>query len=296
MTDIWPSTLTSAQANASDLSIYGSIPPKGALDHDVATWVDAVRIQLLAGAPGGGDFSTLQACVDKALRGARYSHLGKEAGAWSAVFVVSCVRQVAIALGLESDSSGSHDGRDGLLVADVGHRYYVLEAYNRSIVPDPMSRTYHAFRPSERPVAVGDIIVVDRQVPNTGKIDDVVKFDDIPSVFTGSYALHGDIVVEVTSDYAETIGGNLGYQEPVGGDLCNLSNVKTTFSSRRRRYPLHTGLSASVDGTLQVVADRLFVQEDQNGDLPPLPVDCPPNDLYDRSTGRVFALLSPVGF
>jgi hypothetical protein len=79
-------------------------------------------------------------------------------------------------------------------------------------------------------------------------------------------------VVEVASSYVETIGGNLD------------QGVK------RRRWPLNP----DGDGTLLVEREQLFTQEDDSGNLPALPVVDSAEGLNDRSTGRIFTLLSPV--
>jgi len=80
---------------------------------------------------------------------------------------------------------------------------------------------------------------------------------------------HGDIVVEVQPGFLVTIGGNVG------------------DSVRRRRYPLNA------QGMLVVDRRQLYAQEDNAGALPAVPVQTA-RALADRSTARIFALLSPV--
>jgi hypothetical protein len=186
---------------------------------------------------------------------------------WSAVFVVSCIRGTAIQLGLEAMSGSTHVGRDELFTATRRHADYVLNAFNRR--RNAQSGTYHAFAINERTPQVGDVIVQDRQANN---IDNVVDFDRIPATLAGGRGLHGDIVVEVPEgeDFVVTIGGNVG------------------DSVKRRRFPL--------DANRRLVVDQvqLYTQEDDSGNLPDLPdTDASPG-LHDRSTGRIFALLSLV--
>ena len=156
------------------------------------------------------------------------------------------VRNAAIQLGLEAMSGSTHVGRDELLVGTSAHRVYVLEAYNRRFGTNPRSGTYHAFRPDERTPQIGDIIIQDRRADN---INNVVRFDDIPTALNSEYNLHGDIVVEVPNgaDYVIAIGGNVG------------------DSARRRRYPLDSNRHLVVDRT------QLYTQESDSGNLPTLP-------------------------
>src|SRR5262249_55580448 len=150
--------------------------------------------------------------VEEGIRGAFMTRGVHESWAWSAVFVVSCIRSVAIDLGLEGESSEGHVGRNVLLKAHEGHRVYVREAYERKNGASPITGTYLAFRPEEAIVEVGDIVVQDR---DACKDNPVVTYDEIPTKLANWRRLHADIVVEVTSSYAETIGGNLGHSDPV---------------------------------------------------------------------------------
>jgi hypothetical protein len=177
---------------------------------------------------------------------------------------------MTIGLGLEALAGGQHVGRDEYLFATSAHREYVLRAYQNRFGPNPATGTYHAFRPTERTPQVGDIIVQDRR--DTIGIADVVAFDTIPTTMASSIALHGDIVTEVpeAGGFVVTIGGNLGN------------------STRRRAYPL--------DATSHLIVQRtqLFVQEDDSGVLPALPATSNAAGLSSSSTGRIFAILSPV--
>ncbi len=204
---------------------------------------------------------------------------------WSAAFVVSCIRGVAIALGLEVESSPDHGNI--LLKAHEGHRMYVKEAYKRRMSTPPVTGTYHAFAPHEHPVEVGDIVVGDRMATCP---DEVVKFNEIPLISDERHDMHGDIVVAVTPTYAEAIGGNIGHKDPPGADPCDQPDSEEPFNVRRRRYPL------TADGKLDVDPDQRFVQENNNGHLPSLPLVCSvaTGGFHKRSMGRMFVLLKPV--
>jgi hypothetical protein len=267
-----PTTLTAAQTMAINGGInFGQLLNAGATNTVVAAEAARVRADLLAGAPVIGIPGNLNALVEQAIIRARQSGRITPAAsrtAWSAVFVVACIRQVAIDLGLETDVGGTHEGRDELLLGNEGHRIYVLDAFRRRFGPNPnrMDGTYHAFRTSERAVQEGDIIVLDRQA---GAIGGVLDFDDIPTL-VGGRALHGDIVVELGVDNIIAIGGNLG------------------DGVRRRRYPI------AEDGRLIVAREQRFTQENNSGNLPAIPATNPAAGLHSLSTGRIFTVLSPV--
>ena len=268
---IRPTTLTAAQINAvSSATNYGQLLNDYATDAEVSAEAATVRGILLSGAPDTASPLDLHTLVEQSLITARFSRLDDDnRGRWSAAFVVSVVRNAAIQLGLEAMSGSTHVGRDELLVGTSAHRVYVLEAYNRRFGTNPRSGTYHAFRPDERTPQIGDIIIQDRRADN---INNVVRFDDIPTALNSEYNLHGDIVVEVPNgaDYVIAIGGNVG------------------DSARRRRYPLDSNRHLVVDRT------QLYTQESDSGNLPTLPdMDDSPG-LQVRSTGRIFALLSLV--
>jgi hypothetical protein len=286
---ILPTTLTFIQARAIAPSFaWGPLLSAGASNAEIA----AARGALLVGAPDVGSPLDLTTLVQDALRGAYESGQGNPDFPWSSVFVVSCVRGAAIELGLEAISGGSHVGRDELLLATEGHRFYVQEAYKRRFGPGLKDGTYqascpahascpeHASCPDERPVQVGDIIVQDR----TKNIDGVANVDNFCDIrdeaFLDPNPLHGDIVVEVDSSSATAIGGNL----QSGID----SAMPSVFAVRRRRFPLNS------DGTLAVAGEKLFTQEDDAGNLPWFPADDPSTEVNSKSTGRIFALLSPV--
>jgi hypothetical protein len=269
--EILPTTLSMLQTNAVSAGInYGQLLNAGASNAAINAAIARARTDLLVGVPPAATSAALNSLIDRALRGARFSRLDDPTnGPWSAVFVVSCIRHVAMQLGLEAVISGNHVGRDELLAAAQAHRAYVLEAYQRRFGASRKRGTYHAFRISEREPQVGDIIVQDRQVNN---INDVLSFDDIPNTLTGGYRLHADIVVEVPANqnFVVAIGGNLGN------------------SARRRRYPL------DAQRRLLVVRNQLYTQEDDQGNLPNLPQQHGGGGLPPLSTGRVFALLCPV--
>jgi hypothetical protein len=272
---IRPSTLTAAQARAIQAIglpgggvNYGQLLTNGPVSNaNLAAAKRQARIDLLAGAPVGAP-ANLEAIVEEALGWARDSKLDDEdRGPWSAVFVVACVRQVAIRLGLEGEAANVHVGQDELLLAHQRHRDYVVEAHRRRFGPGRRDGTYHAFRIGERRVQVGDIIVQDRE--DVG-VHEVWLFDDIPALARRSRKMHADIVVEVARDHVVTIGGNL------------------TNSVRRRRYPM------TPQGLLVIDWNQLYTQEDDNLILPNLPVRHAPETLHPFSTWRIFALLSLV--
>ena len=189
--------------------------------------------------------------------------------AWSAVFVVACVRAAAIARNLEVvDSTGAHLGIDGLLKASPRHADYVVEARERE--RKAIRGTYHAFAPGHQAVKIGDIICTDRE--------DFITAPVLLKDVKRGKLLHGDIVTLVKMEkgkpaYAETIGGN----------------VKHTV--RRRRYPL------DASGHLIVSADQLYGEEDDSGAFawPITPLMTPaPAMLAGANTARICALLSLV--
>lgn len=265
---IRPTTLSALQANALSTTInYGNLLNAGASDATVAAEIARVRSDLLVAAPDTGSPANLNRLIGEALQNARKSRQINLA--WSGVFIVSCIREAAIDLDLEAMFNGTYIGRDGLLRANGGHRVYVEEAYKRRFGPGQRDGTYHAFRPDERSVQVGDIIALDRQA---NRIEVVEDFDDIPGITLRGRQMHCDIVVDVNSasNSLVAIGGNLGN------------------SVRRRRYPLNA------DGTLVVAEAQLFTQETDTGTLDNVPLVNPGGNFSDHSTGRIFALLSPV--
>jgi hypothetical protein len=119
---------------------------------------------------------------------------------------------------------------------------------------------------------MGDIIVVDRRgnlVPSNA-----FRFDEIQGTSGGQ--IRGDIVVEIdrsaSPPYAETAGGSSGDR------------------ARRKRYPL------SSDGTLIVDRAHNFVEQQDDGTMPALPVTGTASGLLQHtSTRRIFTVLRPVG-
>ncbi len=270
---IQPTTLPALQANALlPTTNYGNLlgPVPGTTSAQVNAAIAAARTSLLTGAPDTGAPANLNSLIDQSLRSARESRLDAQfTGPWSAVFVIACVRGAAIDLGLEGlTADGRHTGIDELLAATSAHSVYTLAAYRHRFGPNARSGTYHAFRTTEHSPRIGDIIVQDRR--DTIGINGVVQFDAIPVTLAGGLALHGDIVVEAAADHVVTLGGNVGN------------------SVRRGRYPR--------DANGQLVVDRVqfFTQEDDTGTLPNLPSGNANPGLNGLSTGRIFALLSPV--
>ena len=263
---ILPTTLTAAQAVAISGGVnYNVLWNAGSTAAQVNTAIPQVRTALLTGAPNPGNPPNLNNLVDQALRNARSSRL--DSFAWSSVFVCTCVRRMAIQLGIEGEVSGTHVGRDELLLAHEAHRVYVIEAYSRRFGPNQKDGTYHAFRIDERAPQVGDIIVQDRQANN---IAGVVTFDEIPTALPGGRNMHGDIVIEVNATDVVTVGGNLS-----GG-------------VRRRRFPL------DANGRLVMAREQLFTQEANNGTLAAVPMVNNAAGLHGQSTGRLVTLLSLV--
>jgi Uncharacterized protein conserved in bacteria len=270
--DIPPTTLTALQTNALDPHInYDKLLKNSASAATVNSEAQRVRADLLVGVPGAA-MSGLDQLVETALKDAHEAK--KDAKAWSAVFVVSEIRQAAINLGLEGEDGTVHYGKESLLKATDGHRFYVIEAFNRA--QKGTRGTYHAFAPNKRAVQVGDIIIQDRQAK---KPENVWLFKDIPGL-AGGREMHGDIVIEVNDDNVITMGGNVHH------------------SVRKRRYPI------DADGKLIVKLEQYFVQEDDNGGLDPIPAlktaaDAKAQmahtpDSTDLSTIRIFAILSLV--
>jgi hypothetical protein len=236
------------------------------------TAATALAGTLTTGAPADPG---LAAVVRTALLRAREAH--RDSGgfsAWSAVFVVACVRGAAIAQGLEGVIAPGrrHVDPDVLLVAAVSHADYTIGARTRRAATLPRRRgTYHAFTPAERAPQRGDIIVLDRAASS------VAGVQTLPRLSGG--LTHGDIVIDVQPTFVVTIGGNLsdGSAAPTRGEE----------SARKRRYP------RDARGFLVREQAQLFTQEDNTGTLPALP-STSTDTLHRRSTARIFALLSVV--
>ena len=224
-----------------------------------------VRKALLAKA-AGTDTQNIDDIVDQALMAAHRSRADAEA--WSAVFVVSCVRAAAIGRKLETmDTSGAHVGKDGLLKASRKHAEYVVEARKRE--RKGAGGTYHAFEPRDPVVQVGDIICTDR----TNFIGKPVSLEKLE---VGT-ELHCDIVTSIESENGKPV-----FAETTGG------NVRHTV--RRRRYPLDS------QGRLVKSEGELFAQEEDDGTFLPFETlnPVPKTMLAVRSTGRILALLSLI--
>lgn len=222
---------------------------------------EKVRKQLLktAGSMDAGN-------IEEVLRLAHRSRADAEA--WSAVFVVSCVRTAALRLGLEAmNSSAAPVGLDGLLKASRKHSDYIVEALERKTRSQDGS--YHAFAPGERVVQIGHIIASDRKFGISAR-----EVQGLSERLIGR-ELHCDIVTVINDSgkgpYAETIGGNIGH------------------TVRRRRYPLHA------DGKLIVSKDTLVLQEKEDGTFPDVEPQPPsPTRLVAANTRRIIALLCPI--
>lgn len=263
---ILPDTLTAMQAAALGGVNYAPLLAAGASAATITAQVTTIGGLLLAGVPGAA-LAGLPGQVESAIRQAREANTNQgDFRAWSAAFVTACVRGAQIAQGLEAviGADRRHAGRDELLLAALTHAAYTVEARRRRAATMPRRRgTHHAFRPAERAPQLGDIVVQDRRdgitAPQVATLAALA-----PGLFT-----HGDIVVEVQADFVVTIGGNVG------------------DSVRKRRYPRN--------GQGFLVTDRrqLYTQENDAGVLPALPAQSA-QPLADRSTARIFALLSPI--
>src|SRR4029453_16167334 len=125
-----PSVLVALQQAAMDPTRnYGSLLGAAATGTDL----NRLRNELLAAVtnPPAGLGATVRAELFNAHQAAQ----DVARFPWSAVFVVACIRGVAIDLGLESDAAGTHTGRDALLAATSRHATYVLEAHRRRFGP-----------------------------------------------------------------------------------------------------------------------------------------------------------------
>lgn len=289
--DIRPDTLQDIQENAAVITYHSSFfnrvnPPAGVITN--------TRQALLKNAKGQGATRNLNILVERALKRAHISHhdfilVGEKTKihqAWSAAFVISCIRETAMKLKLEEMRGGRHEGKNILLlISKMGrHMDYVIEAYNRR-ERNTQGITYRAFKPRDRQVSIGDIIMLDGKcIEETCKRftnKDVVSLEKkLPE----RHKTHGDIVVEVDlpGKYVVAVGGNISDPDDPDAD-------PTRDSVRRRRFPLDD------DGRLKVESNLLFEQEKNNGHLPGL--SGPDNNLdskvlHPRSTGRIFALLS----
>ncbi len=267
--DIPPVALAALQAKAVDGTInYGQFTPTATVNI-VNTEAAQVRTDLMAAVTSAVP-PTVSGRVETAVKNARLCGVIlpiTSRDAWSAIFVVSTVRKVAMQLGLEAEVAGVHQGMNVLLRCHEGHRIYVAEAFNRRAAGT--RGTYHSFETTERAVQVGDIIVQDRQAITIGN---VWSYAAIPALVTAGREMHCDIVVEVPpgGDHVIAIGGNLGN------------------SARKRRYPVNA------DGELVVNREQYYTQESDVGVLDPIPALNAAAGLNTMSTGRIFALLSPV--
>ena len=261
--DIAPDHLTALQTAALGTINYAPFLPPG-------NAVTGVRDALITAA-SVPNTAMMKSRVAEELRHAREANQNTGIFAsWSAVFVVSCIRGAAIALGLEAviGSPRRHIGKNELLLATIRHSQYAREARIRRAAR--RRGTYHAFTPAEREPQAGDIIVLDRQA---SAVASVTTLAAVPE----KLRTHGDIIVEVAPTFVVTIGGNLtSPTPPVVGE-----------SVRKRRYP------RNAQGFLLVDPPQLFTQEDDTAALAALPLTSTAS-LHDHSTARIFALLKPV--
>lgn len=270
---IRPTTLAAIQQRAVDPAInYGRLLNNLVPGPVLRAELRRVTRDLLRGVPDATRPANLARLVEGALTSTRFTRRGDlNRGPWSAVFVIACIREAATQLGIEAYAGGVYTGQDALLRATSAHRIYTLEAYNRRFGPHARQGTYHAFAPNDRVPQPGDIIVQDRRSRITMR--SVLPFRRIPVRLARGFITHGDIVLQIAADRSHviTIGGNVG------------------DSVRRRRFPL------DANGRLVVAANQLYTQEDNRGRLPAIPRPrLRRGNLHTRSTGRIFALLSPV--
>lgn len=236
---------------------------------------DARRVArlLVAAVPLPGAPTNLERVVIEVLGDARASRNNKSA--WSGVFVNSVVRLASDRLDIEYGDRASSD--DLLELSRWGrHWEYLLAAHRRRFGCQQAGGTfdarckrdgsYHAFTTAERVVRAGDIIVQDRQAVNR---QNLLTFNGIPGL--RGLEMHSDIVVDVQSDFVETIGGNVD------------------DAVRRRRYPI------DADGHLVVDARRSYIAEDDAQVFGAFPAAGAGADPVDGdSTVRIVAVLSPV--
>ena len=232
--------------------------------------------------PNPTDLANLVGAAETMMK---LSHKDHNDGAWSAAFVVACVRAAAISLGIEREDGSAHVGIDKLLksAAQVNHRTYVAAAIQAR--RSQTLGTYHAFHPHESSLdpttrrrtfilpEVGDIIVQDRQL--SLKESKVTKLGDSMA----GLPTHGDLITEVHPDHVITVGGNL--EDPT---------TEKRGSVRRRRFP------RDATGQLLIAADSLFRTEDDTGQVPATPAPRGPHDslpgvLHRHSTARIFTVL-----
>ena len=264
--DIEPAHLMALQTAA--LGTINYAPLLGA-----SNTVAGVRAALITAA-AVPNTPTMQTRVTTGLTRAREANKNKDTAfsSWSAVFIVGCVRGAAITLRLEAV-------KHQLLLATFRHSEYTREARIRK--DKGQLGTYHAFTPAERAPQIGDIIVQDRQ-PNIGP-NDVRTLANLPE----RHLTHGDIVVDVQPTFVETIGGNLTRPDPPPATPSAPTPPPIGESSRKRRYP------KNAQGFLVIDPSQLFVQEDDNGNLAPLPL-ASTEALHKHTTQRIFAVLSLV--
>lgn len=172
--------------------------------------------------------------------------------AWSAAFVVTCVRSVEIVHGIADE--------DWLLYRHHAHYKY---AYQASLKP---SNRYQTIELTEK-VEKGDIIVQDRN-PKAQAV--ALKLKDESAI------THGDIVVDVEDDHVTTVGGNVEF-EP---------DFDQSGSVRKREYRLQK------NGALIREKNIYFKQEKDDGAIVELRKNYLTHTLVDdhRAEGSPYAL------
>jgi hypothetical protein len=119
------------------------------------------------------------------------------ATAWSGVFVSTCIKLAADALGITPVP----------LYLSAGHFHYARAAYNRRFHNPPQAGYYWAYDPADRVVQVGDIIVKERRQQNGRYLG--LTFNSLATMDGAS--THGDIVTAIQTSPARAIvvGGNV---------------------------------------------------------------------------------------
>jgi len=181
---------------------------------------------------------------------------------WSAVFIVWAVRTSCFQLGLEWDNQNKVHNQGSVLELGTSHSKYGLPAYNRK--KNNELGCYHAVKPENKILELGDIIVSDRKANRT--LNSRLVYSGLS---TQPGYTHGDIIIEVNREegWVITIGGN----------------VKD--SVRKRRYPITEAGIIKIDDLKQ----PLYTQE-KDGVLAFCDETKTSTILDSRSTSRIFAI------
>ena len=251
---------------------YGNLLVDGTSDAGLAAEAASVRAVLVDGVVDADTPANLNTLVESALISANASRRDLEnTGPWSAVFVTACVRGMAIRLELEAVAGGQHVGRDQYLLATPSHREYVLKAHQNRFASHPGHRHLPGFSPLRAHAAGRRYHRPGPPRSDRGRRRGGVRQHPYHDGLLHRPAWrHRHRSARETVDMSSTIGGNLGN------------------SVRRRRYPV------DADHHLVVQRTQLYVVEDDNGVLPSLPATSSAAGVSSSSTGRIFAILSPV--